>query len=65
MGGGGGGVGEGSGGITSKQFFFAAIIGRQIFYLGMCRANVFYSNFFRKRRGGGGEGKIGSICDSP
>ena len=50
--------------MTSEHFFFAAIIGRQFFFLGMCRANFFYRNFFRKGRGGGGV-KIRSICVSP
>ena len=41
-GGGGGGVEE----LLVSNFFFAATIGLQIFFLGMCRAIFFYSNFF-------------------
>ena len=40
--------------MTSGQFFFAAIIGLQLFFLGMCRAIFFYSNVFFGRGGGGG-----------
>ena len=57
--------GGGSGRMTSEQFFFAAIIGLQIFFLGMCRANFFFIIFFFGRGGGGGAVKIGSICVSP
>ena len=35
--GGGGGIGR----MTSEQFFFAAIIGLQLFFLGICRAIFF------------------------
>ena len=47
-----GGGGGGSGRMTSEQFFFA-IIGLHIFFfLGMRRANFFYSNFFSVGEGG-------------
>ena len=41
--------------MISEQFYFwcyyrSAII----FFLGMCRANFFYSNFFGRGGGGGG-----------
>ena len=49
--------------MTSQQFFFTPIIGLQIFFLGMCRANFFFIViFFWKGRGGV---KIGSTCVSP
>ena len=43
--------------MTSEQFFFAAFIGLQFFFLGMCRANFFLIViFFRKGKGGEGGG---------
>ena len=45
--------------MTSEKFFFAAIIGLQLFFLGICRAIFFYSNFFSEGEGGGAELKLG------
>ena len=46
--------------MTFEQFFFCCYNrSANNFFLGMCRANFFYSNFFRKGRGGG---EIGSMC---
>ena len=47
--------------MTSEQFIFCCYINRSaIFFLGMCRANFFFS----KGEGGGGV-KIGAMCVSP
>ena len=47
-----------------SNYFSTAIIGLQFFFLGMCRAIFFYSNFFSEGEEGGGV-EIGSICVSP
>ena len=40
--------------MTSEYFFFAAILGLQIFFLqGMCHANFFFLVIFFGRGGGG------------
>ena len=40
--------------MTSEHFFFAAILGLQIFFCRACAMQIFFSSdFFRKGRGGG------------
>ena len=50
--------------MTSEHIFCCYNRSAIFFFLGMCRANIFYSNFFSEGEGGGGI-KIGSICVSP
>ena len=55
---------RGSGGMTSEQFFFAAILGLQFFFFWACAVQIiFCSNLFSEGERGGV--KIGSICVSP
>ena len=50
--------------MTSGQFFFfAALIGLQIYFSGHLPCRFFYSSYFSEGEGGGG--KIGAICVSP
>ena len=59
-----GGEVRGSGGMTSEQFFFAAILGLQFFFFWACAVQIiFCSNLFSEGERGGV--KIGSICVSP